>query len=113
MPARPNPKLPIVEDDAAFGMIMAAYLDAAGFETTFVKQGRDAFDRLDRENHDGVKRPRRERTFVGSRHDNRPVLNACSPLDPTSELGFPVSLGNVLNIAGLLLRRRRWGKPPS
>jgi DNA-binding response OmpR family regulator len=35
-------------------MIMAAYLDGAGFETTFVKQGRDAFDCLDRETHDGV-----------------------------------------------------------
>jgi DNA-binding response OmpR family regulator len=54
MPARRNPKLLIVEDDASFGMIMAAYLDAAGFETTFVKQGRDAFHRLDRENHDSV-----------------------------------------------------------
>jgi DNA-binding response OmpR family regulator len=54
MPPRPNPKLLIVEDDASFGMIMAAYLDAAGFETTFIKRGRDAFDRLDRESHDSV-----------------------------------------------------------
>lgn len=54
MPPRGKPKLLIVEDDAPFGMIMAAYLDAAGFETTFVKHGRDVFGRLERERHDSV-----------------------------------------------------------
>jgi DNA-binding response OmpR family regulator len=42
--AAPNKaRLLIVEDDASFGMIMAAYLDAAGHETTLVTHGRDAF----------------------------------------------------------------------
>jgi DNA-binding response OmpR family regulator len=48
MLVRGNPKLLIVEDDASLGMIMAAYLDVAGFETTFIKQGRDVFGCLDR-----------------------------------------------------------------
>ncbi|WP_426441282.1 response regulator transcription factor [Bradyrhizobium genosp. P] len=54
MPAEAKQKLLIVEDDAAFGMILAAYLDAAGFETTLVEKGRDVFERLDRDRHDIV-----------------------------------------------------------
>jgi DNA-binding response OmpR family regulator len=54
MSLRAGPKLLIVEDDASFGMIMAAYLDAAGFETTFVKEGRDVFSNLDRGRYDSV-----------------------------------------------------------
>jgi DNA-binding response OmpR family regulator len=54
MSPRAGPKLLIVEDDASFGMIMAAYLDAAGFETTFVKEGRDVFSNLDRGRYDSV-----------------------------------------------------------
>jgi DNA-binding response OmpR family regulator len=49
-----NPKLLIVEDDASFGLIMAAYLDAAGFETTFIQQGRDVFGRLNSDSYDVV-----------------------------------------------------------
>jgi DNA-binding response OmpR family regulator len=54
MPRPGNPKLLIVEDDASFGLIMAAYLDVAGFETTFVQQGRNVFSHLNRESHDVV-----------------------------------------------------------
>lgn len=54
MPAQAKRKLLIVEDDAAFGMILAAYLDAAGFETAIVENGRDVFDRLDRDRQDIV-----------------------------------------------------------
>jgi DNA-binding response OmpR family regulator len=47
-------RLLIVEDDAAFGMIMAAYLDAAGYQTVRVTRGREAFGRLDRGRFDIV-----------------------------------------------------------
>jgi DNA-binding response OmpR family regulator len=47
-------RLLIVEDDTPFGMIMAAYLDAAGHETTLVTQGRDAFSRMARSRFDAV-----------------------------------------------------------
>jgi DNA-binding response OmpR family regulator len=54
MPPRGNPKLLIVEDDASFGMIMAAYLDIAGYETTRVMCGREVFGRIDRGRYDTV-----------------------------------------------------------
>src|SRR5919197_2349421 len=47
-------RLLIVEDDAALGMIMAAYLDAAGYQTVRVTRGREAFGRLDRGRFDTV-----------------------------------------------------------
>jgi DNA-binding response OmpR family regulator len=51
---RGNHRLLIVEDDAAFGMIMAAYLDASGYETTRVMHGREVFGRLERGRFDMV-----------------------------------------------------------
>jgi len=54
MPPRGNPKLLIVEDDASFGMIMAAYLDAAGYETARIMHGREVFGRLERGRYDTV-----------------------------------------------------------
>jgi DNA-binding response OmpR family regulator len=48
MSTRTVPRLLIVEDDAAFGMIMAAYLDAAGYQTVRITRGREAFGCLDR-----------------------------------------------------------------
>ena len=47
-------RLLIVEDDAPFGTIMAAYLDGAGYETTLVTHGRDAFGCMARTRFDGV-----------------------------------------------------------
>jgi DNA-binding response OmpR family regulator len=54
MPPRGSSKLLIVEDDASFGMIMAAYLDAAGYDTTRVMRGREVFGRLERGRYDAV-----------------------------------------------------------
>ena len=54
VPSRGNPKLLIVEDDPSFGMIMAAYLDVAGYETTRVMHGREVFGRLERGRYDTV-----------------------------------------------------------
>jgi DNA-binding response OmpR family regulator len=51
---RVNRKLLIVEDDASFGMIMAAYLDAGGYETTRVMNGREVFGRLERGRYDMI-----------------------------------------------------------
>ena len=54
LPPRGSPRLLIVEDDASFGTIMAAYLDAAGYETARIMQGRQVFGRLDRGRYDTV-----------------------------------------------------------
>jgi DNA-binding response OmpR family regulator len=54
MPPRGHAKLLIVEDDASFGMIMAAYLDTAGYETTRVMRGREVFGQIDRGRYDTV-----------------------------------------------------------
>ena len=54
MSIRGNHRLLIVEDDASFGMIMAAYLDSGGYETTRVMHGREVFGRLERGRFDMV-----------------------------------------------------------
>jgi DNA-binding response OmpR family regulator len=54
MPPRGNSKLLLVEDDASFGMIMAAYLDAAGYDTTRLMRGREVFGMLEKARYDAV-----------------------------------------------------------
>jgi DNA-binding response OmpR family regulator len=54
MPPRGDAKLLIVEDDASFGMVMAAYLDIAGYKTTRVMCGRDVFGRIERGRYDTI-----------------------------------------------------------
>jgi DNA-binding response OmpR family regulator len=54
MPPRGNSKLLLVEDDASFGLIMAAYLDTAGYDTTRLMRGREVFGTLERSRYDAV-----------------------------------------------------------
>lgn len=52
--ARSAQKVLIVEDDASFGMIVAAYLDATGYQTVRITRARDVFEYLDAGRFDAV-----------------------------------------------------------